>query len=212
MRKGLTILVSSAVVLSLGLSAAAAQATAKTTWTVDPGGAFSVSGDFQTTDTSTSAVTKCTKVSLSGTLKSGSGLPGSGIGKITKAAFSGCTLGSDKITAKAEGLPWLVDAKGYDKAYGNNRSRLVILIWLGWRRIRIWITFSSCDAVVQGSTAKNGYTYLSYSNKTGAITLGPTDSLQAADVKGCTGLLNNGDPQQISGADTLTPLQTFTKS
>jgi hypothetical protein len=52
----------------------------------------------------------------------------------------------------------------------------------------------------------------SYSDQTGAITLGPKDSLQAADVKGCAGLINNGDPQQISGTDTLTPLQGFTKS
>jgi hypothetical protein len=209
MRKTLTMtLISTTVALSLGLAATIpAQATAKTTWTVKPGGPFSVSGDVQLTDAVTGTVTACTTVKLSGTLKSGSGLSGTSIGKITKASFSGCTLGSTKITVTAKGLPWRFDAKGYDKSDLSAR-----IVWLGWAWWWWVIIFAGCSADVHGTTTKNGYTYLSYSDQTGAITLGPKDSLQAADVKGCTGLLNNGDAQQISGADTLTPLQKFTKS
>lgn len=208
MRKGLPMtLISTAVALSLGLSAATAQATSATTWTVNPGGAYSVSGNVQLKDAKTGTVTKCTTVKLSGTLKSGSGLSGTSIGTIAKASFSGCTLGPTKITVTAKGLPWRVDAKGYDPSRTAS-----VTVWLGWAWWWWLIVFAGCTADVHGTTTRNGYTYLSYSDQSGAIALGQKDSLQAADVKGCLGLINNGDPQQISGKDTLTPLQVFTKS
>jgi hypothetical protein len=205
MRKRLTtvLLSGGAVALALSLGATTVQATTAATWTVKPGGSISISGSVQATDTTTGTVVKCTSVKLSGTLKKGSGLSGTGIGSITKASFTDCTLGTISVTVTAEDLPMRVDVLKYTMP-----KRVV---WFGLFRWLWWIRATACSADLQGKDgAAKGYTYADYSDSSAKLTLGPKDNLVAASVSGCLGLVNNGDPQMLSGDNTMSPKQLIT--
>jgi uncharacterized repeat protein (TIGR01451 family) len=173
------------------------------TWTISPGGSISATGSLQVKDTGTGTVAKCTKTQLSGTLKSGSGLSGTGAGAITAASFAGCTIGTIAVTAASQDLPWTADALSYNASTGVTTGEL--------EGVSLLATAPGCSVTLQGTTAANGYTKFTYTNSTGALKLtGPAGSLQAAAVSGCFGLISNGDPQQASGTLKLTPAQAIT--
>src|SRR5438067_6834916 len=74
------------------LGLAAGPALAATTWTVSPGGSISATAGTTTLkDTGTGTTLNCSSSAAKGTVKSGSGLAGAGIGSITSLTFSGCT-------------------------------------------------------------------------------------------------------------------------
>jgi hypothetical protein len=76
--------------LIIGLTAGPALAAA--TWTIRPGGAVTLGPVTATIkDTKTASAITCRSGSLTGTLKSGSGLNGARAGKITGGATSGCS-------------------------------------------------------------------------------------------------------------------------
>jgi hypothetical protein len=81
-------------------------AFAATTWTVRPGGPISLtSGLFTVTDMPTGTMIVCASSSFSGTLKSGNGHPGTGIGSLTAGRIRYCgNLGMFTLTAGD--LPW----------------------------------------------------------------------------------------------------------
>ncbi len=80
---------------TLGVTPALAAAT----WTIKPGGAITAtSGKVAVTDTTTGQVLACSSASASGTLKRGSGLPGSHAGSLSAVGFTNC---GDQVTLGA---------------------------------------------------------------------------------------------------------------
>src|SRR5215471_19900288 len=92
---------------------------AAATWTVQPGGPVSLtSARFTLKDTKTGAILRCPG-QMSGTLKSGSGLPGTGIGSITAAGFPQCGGGlPPKPDVVAAALPWHLNVISYNATTG----------------------------------------------------------------------------------------------
>ena len=75
----------------LAATLAAAPALAATTWTIQPGGAITAtSGTVTVKDTRTVRVLVCRSATASGTLKRGSGLPGSRAGSLSAVGFTAC--------------------------------------------------------------------------------------------------------------------------
>lgn len=75
-----------AAALVMGPGAASSAAATATTWTVRPGGAITAkAGTTKVADTTTGSVLNCDSSRMSGTLKGGTGLAGTGIGTITSA-------------------------------------------------------------------------------------------------------------------------------
>ena len=202
-RRLTTVLLGSGAALALGLGTTAAMASnIAATWTVSPGGAASASGSGQVKDASTGTVAKCTTISIGGTLKSGSGLPGAGIGTLTTASFSGCTIGTIGVNVAVHGLPWKLNAASYNATTGVTTGSI--------SGIDLVATATGCSATLDGTAAgaNNGTTKATYTNSTGKIKLVGSGNLHAYAVSGCFGLVNNGDVQKASGTLTVTPKQT----
>jgi hypothetical protein len=180
---------------------------AATTWTVRPGGPVSMkSGKFILTDTATRQAPTCQSSALSGTLKGGSGLPGTGIGSITAAGWTNCTspLGF-RFTLQARSLPWHLNLSSYNATTG------VVTGSLG--HLRIKLSFPSCTAVIDGTsgTASDGTVKLSYTNSTDRLRLLTTGgNLHFYNVRGCAGLVVTGDPATISATFSVSPKQAIT--
>jgi hypothetical protein len=207
MRKRLTALLlgSGAAALALGLATSTAMASTATTWSVKPGGSIKASGSGQVKDTKTGTVAKCTSIKLGGTLKKGSGLSGTGLGSVKTASFSGCTIATVKVSVAVHGLPWTLDAQSYKSGVTMGMVSGIDLV----------ATATGCKATLDGTGANkdNGMTKISYSNSSGKLSLlGPGGNLHAWAVSGCFGLVKNGDPQQASGTEKVTPKQTITGS
>jgi hypothetical protein len=206
MHKRLTavLLSSGAAALAVALGASTALA-ADATWSVSPGGSFSFSGSGQVKDATTGTIAKCTSIKLSGTLKSGHGLSGSGLGSITTASFTGCTIATVAITVATHGLPWKENATSYNATTGVTTGNI--------SGIDLVATAPGCSATLDGTAAgaNNGKTKITYTNSTGKIKLlGSGGNLHSYAVSGCFGLVNNNDVQQASGSGTVTPKQTIT--
>jgi hypothetical protein len=205
MRKRLTmaLLSSGAVALALGLGATTAMASSATTWTVKPGGSVKASGSGQVKDVATGTVAKCSSIKMSGTLKKGRGLAGKGIGTIKTASFTGCKIATITVTVKVNGLPWKLNAASFKSGVTTGTIS----------GIDLKATAPGCSATLDGTGAgkNNGVTKITYTNSTGKIKLlGTGGNLHSYAVSGCFGLVNNGDAQQASGTETVTPKQTIT--
>jgi len=109
-----------AVALTIGLSAPAALAAAAATWTVSPGGAITgKAGTTTLTDTTSSISLSCTSSKLAGSLKSGKGLPGKGLGTVTSVAFNKCTVLSVTISLSSGKVAWKLNASSYNSRTGT---------------------------------------------------------------------------------------------
>jgi hypothetical protein len=198
-----------ATALVIGVSAGAALAVSST-WTVKPGGAVNgTAGTTTLTDTSQKPPNNtvvCTSSATKATLKSGSGLSGTGLGSITSASFTNCTgpLGF-KFTVASK-LPWHLNATSY-----NSTTKTVTGTITG---IHSTLTSGTiCKAVVDGTsgTANNGMVKITYSNSTGKLTVLTTGgNLHIYNVVGCAGLIKSGDASTFSGVYTISPKQTIT--
>ena len=208
MRKRLTAVLLSSGVAALAISLGASTAMASSvnaTWSVSPGGSFSFSGSGQVKDATTGTIAKCTSIKLSGTLKSGHGLSGSGLGSITTASFTGCTIATVAITVATHGLPWKENATSFNATTGVTTGNI--------SGIDLVATAPGCSATLDGTGAgmNNGLDKITYTNSTGKIKLlGAGGNLHSFAVAGCFGLVNNNDPQQASGSGTVTPKQKVT--
>jgi hypothetical protein len=194
-----------ALALSLGSTTAMASSIAAT-WTVSPGGTVSASGSGQVKDAKTGTIAKCTSIKVGGTLKKGSGLSGAGIGSITSASFTGCTIGAIAVTVKigTGSLPWELNALSYNATTGVTTGSL--------EDIDLRASATGCTAALDGTAlgANNGLTKFTYTNSTGKLKLvGTGGNLHSWGVVGCFGLVNNGDVQQASGTETVSPKQTI---
>jgi hypothetical protein len=203
MRKSLTaVILGGGTALALALGTTAAMAI-NATWTVKPGGSISFSGSAQVKDTMTGTIAKCSKVTMSGTVKKGSGLSGTGIGTLSKAAFSNCNVGGIGVKVAVKGLPWKLNATSFKSGVTTGTISGIELV----------ASNAICNATLDGTAAgkHNGVTKITYTNSSGKITLlGPGGNLHSYNVQGCAGLIANNDPQQASGSGTVTPKQTIT--
>jgi hypothetical protein len=199
-RVGGILIVSAATAAVVSLSAAPALAA---TFSVTPGGSFSFSGSGQVKDQTTGTVAHCT-INLSGTLKSGHGLSGAGIGSITSASFASCTIATISVSVAVHGLPWKENVTGVNATTGTVKGNI--------SGIDLVASAPGCSATLDGTAAgaNNGKTNITYSDKTGVLTLLGNGNLHSWAVSGCFGLLNNGDVQKASGSGSVTPKQTIT--
>jgi len=167
---------------------------AAATWTVRPGGPVSMkSGKLILTDTATGAALTCPSTALSGTLKSGSGLPGTGIGSITTVHPLFCpTPQGISFTLRARDLPWHLNVSSYNATTGVVTGSL--------SHLQVGVSGTACTAVIDGmsGTASDGTVRVSYTNSTGRFRSRTTGgNLHFYHVRGCAGLLNTGDPATI---------------
>ena len=192
----------------LAVTGGAATSLAAATWTIRPGGPVSLkSGTFTLKDTKTGTMITCSSARMSGTLNSGGGLPGTGIGYLTAASITQC--GSPySVTVTATGLPWHVNFSFY------NATKRVVTGSVSHVQIQIKSPELSCHAVVNGTsaTAGDGRVVFRYADGTGQLKVLTTGgNLHWYDVhSGCLGLVNSGDPATLSAAFTVSPKQAIT--
>lgn len=187
--------------LALGLATGSPART--TTWTVSPGGP--VTGHAPKTilfDTTTGqAGIPCIDSVARGTLKSGAGLPGAGLGSLTGLTFNnGC------FTLTASHFPWKVNAQTYATATGTTSGTIT-----GIHLIFTDPTF--CDLVADGTGANagNGTVRFKYVNSTGKLKIVPAGgNLHIYQVNGCGGAFHDGDTATFSATYAITPPQTIT--
>jgi hypothetical protein len=213
-----------AAVVSLGampaVAGAAGPARAETTWTVDPGGAVTGTGDKTTlTDTKTKTDLTCKASAAMATLKKGAGQDGSGLGKITSLTFGTCTgplnLTFEVKTNASDATPWLLNAKDYDADTGVTTGTIT--------GIHATLTGEDCAATVDGTdaTKNNGEVEFTYSNKNAHLVILPKapgvilpkgPGLKIYNVTGCLGLIHSGDRAVFDGIYSIKPAQKITSS
>jgi len=182
-------------------------ALAAGTWTVQPGGGVqATSGLVNIRDTMTGTLLTCVRSAASGTVKSGSGLPGSQAGSLSVVRFPICNAGPVPMTVQAGGLPWHVNLSSYNAATGVARGTI--------GHVRLTTSGSGCTTVIDGTsaTADDGRVVFRYTDSTGQLKLLTTSSnLHYYDVsKGCLGIVNDRDPATLSATYTVTPKQSIT--
>ena len=188
--------------LAVGLSAASALAA--TTWSVSPGGSISgKAGTTKVTDTTSGLTVTCTASTLTGSLKSGSGLKGAGLGTVTSLNFTNCTVNGITLSLSSGTVAWKLNAASY--ASGVTHGTI--------SGIHFVISSSACSAVIDGTgaSAHNGKVKVTYTNSTGKLKVLPKGgNLHVYNVKGCLGAISNGDAGTISSTYTVSPKQTIT--
>jgi hypothetical protein len=207
MRKHLTAVLigSGAAALALGIGTAA-MATTATTFTVKPGGAVTgTAGKTVLKDTKTGTVLTCVSSATKATLKKGSGVSGTALGKITSVTFSTCTgPGGLKFTATTSAStsnPWNLNAA----SFSNGVTKGTIT------KVTASLSGNGCTATVAGTSATTtGKTNGSYSNSTHVLTASG-GNLHVWNVSaGCLGLINTGDGTTFTGKYKISPAQTIT--
>jgi hypothetical protein len=196
-------------VLTVVLGVTTAQAAG--TWTVQPGGAVTaMSGRITLKDTETATVITCASSTASGTLKSGTGLPGGHAGSLSAVSFSAC-LGPGVravrivLPLQAAALPWHVNFSSYNAAKGVVRGTI--------SHIRITESSSGCAFGIGSTSASSaGEVTFRYTDSTGQFKVLTTGgNLHFYDVSsGCLGLVNDGDPAVLSITYPVSPKQAIT--
>ena len=200
---GRALVLSAAAASVVGL--AAAPALAATTWTVKPGGAIKgTAGATVVTDKTKNLSVTCTSSVAKGSLKSGSGLAGKGIGTVTSLAFKGCAVSTISVSVTITGkMP--LNATGY-----NTTTKVASMTIT-----KIHGTFSvsaiSCSATIDGTgaTAHNGMVKATFTNKTDILkVLASGGNLHIYNVSsGCNGAVSNGDAVNFTSSYKLAPAQ-----
>jgi hypothetical protein len=194
----------------LAATLTAAPALAATTWTIKPGGTITAtSGALIFTDTKTGVVSHCISSTASGTLKHGSGLPGSRAGSLSAVGFSTCTgpgISDIKFTLQASDLPWRVNLSSYNAATGVLTGTV--------SHLQIMVLGNGCNAVIDGTsgTASDGQVRFTYTDSIGRLmVLDTSGNLHFWNVSaGCLGLFNSGDRATLGGAFRVSPKQAIT--
>ncbi|MFM9373649.1 hypothetical protein [Streptomyces sp. Da 82-17] len=191
-----TAVAAAAFAAALGMTVTSASATAQATYTVTPGGAFTGTATAPTL-TVPNAVLECTSSTATGTLKSGSGLAGEGIGDIDGITFEGCQVGGIdfQVTPDAASLPWKINVTGMS---GTDRADGTIT------GIRARIEGFSCTATFSGSVG--GW----FQNSTDTLHVTGGGTLAAEDDANCLGLINPGDHADFVGDYVLNSPQEIT--
>ena len=199
-----TLFSAGAVALTIGLSATSSFAAAAT-WTVSPGKAITgKAGTTTLTDTTSKVSVSCASSKLTGSLKSGKGLPGKGLGTVTSVTFTKCTVLSVTISLSSGKVAWKLNASSYNPATGTTSGTIT--------GIHLAVKSSICSAVVDGTsgTARNGMVNVTYSNKTHVLKMLPKGNLHIYNVKGCGGVISNGDAGTVASSYKVSPAQKIT--
>ena len=198
-------LVLSAAVASV-VSLAAAPALAATTWTVKPGGAVTAKAGTTTVNDTTAGLTvTCTSSTIKGTLKSGSGLAGKGLGALSSLAFGGCT--ADGVT-----LSVTIKAKMSLNGVSFNKTKNTASMTISGIHGKLSISNPiSCSAVINGTsaTANNGTVTATFSNKTNTLKVLSTGSTLHLYHDTCPVTANN-DLVNFTAAYKFAPKTTIT--
>lgn len=202
----------SALTVTTAMVAAIAGVTtvlAATTWTVRPGGAVSLkSGRFMLKDTRDGLSLNCQSSALGGTLKSGSGLPGTAIGSVTAVTITFCSVPFGfGFTLRASDLPWHLNFSSYDATTGVVTGRISHL------QLTLTLPGGICTAVIDGTsgTASDGIVKFTYTNKAARLkTLTTGSNLHFYNVKGCLGEIVTNDPAAIAATYPVSPGQAIT--
>ena len=188
-----------AAALPVGLSGAPTLAATTTTWSVSPGGSVSASaGQIELLDRTTNQLFGCESSNVTGSLKSGTGLNGSGIGTISSFSLA------DGCSASQTGK-WRLNLWSYNATKRYVKGTI--------KKIHFAVSASGCSFVVDGTsdTARNGTVQIGYDNKNHNLsTLNKTGTLHFYDVSGCSPMLNSGDALSLIVGYRLTPSQTIT--
>jgi hypothetical protein len=206
-RFGKALIMSAGAAAVIGMAAAPAFATAAT-WSVKPGGAVTgAAGKTTVTDTTKGLSVPCTSSTAKGSLKSGHGLAGAGIGTITSLAFKGCAVGTISVSVTITGkMP--LNATAYN---GTTKTASMTIT-------KIHGTFSvsslGCSATLDGTsaTAHNGMVKAQFANGTDTLkVLASGGNLHLYNVSsGCGGAVSSGDSINFTSSYKLTPKQTIT--
>ena len=202
-----TLLAGPAAALAAVLGTTAA--TAATTWTVRPGGAVTAkSGQLVIRNANTTSQVECASSTIKAALKSGTGLPGAGIGSISSFTIATC-LGplSIMFTMTLSHLPYALGATSYNASTGTTTAKIT--------GIHGNFTGPGCSYVLDGTGASmdNGSTVVSYVNATHKLRFLPFGgNLHVYKLAGCgfLGGIHNNDHMTLSAAGTVTPAQTIT--
>lgn len=165
---------------------------------------MAMSGKATFKDTRTGSSFTCTSVSMTGTLKSGTGLPGSGAGSISAVTFTNCTSPLNlRLPLKATALPWHVNLSA--------ESNGTVTGTIGHMQITENGPGCAFEIDGTGATARDGHVTFHYANGTGKLqVLTAGSGLHYYAIKGCAGLFGTGDLNTLSDTFTLTPKQTIT--
>jgi len=197
---GLTV---AGMAVAVGVGAVSPAAASATVWSVRPGGAITaMAGKTTLKDTTTDSELLCNSARMSGTLKGGIRLPGTGIGSITTATFHCPSPIVPPIRLTARGLPWHLNMVSYNTSTNVGRGTI--------SHLELMLTGPSCSAVVNGTsgTTADGVAAVSYANMPGKLTIHTAGgNLHWYHVSGCAGLLGDGDPATLSAAYTVSPKQ-----
>ncbi|MFI8848667.1 hypothetical protein ACIGW3_00440 [Streptomyces sp. NPDC053499] len=190
-----------AATAALGFSAASASATSAVTWTVTPGGSFSAHAANPTLSVP-NADLYCDSSDASGTLKTGSGNAGAGLGSIDTLTFSGCSLAGISFDVTVSS-PLSINAESVDP---NNPDRVVGSI------SGITADISDPDGLCTASFAGPGggpATVTGYFDNTTHQLVINGGNLEATEAN-CLGLINTGDAATFNAAYDTDPAQTIT--
>jgi hypothetical protein len=202
------ILTSTALAVVAALALVAPASAAKPTWTITPGGAFKAAAKSFTLKDATAGLSLPCKASAGkGALKKGKGLPGAGAVTLSAVSASACSTEGVSITIKPAHLPWHLNLVSYNPKTGVTTGTLTGI------HATMSVPAVGCSAAVDGTkpTAGNGQITVTYTNKTGKLVLLTSGSkLHLFNVKGCLGLVNNGDTMTMSAAYAVSPKQKIT--
>jgi hypothetical protein len=182
---------------------------AATTWTVRPGGAVTAtSGRVVLRDATTGSLVECNSSTIKATLKSGSGLSGTGIGVISSFTFGTCAgpLGI-QFTLTLSHLPYTLNAVSYDSSTSTTTAKIT--------GIHGTFVGPSCSYVLDGTGASmdDGTLAVTYTNGTHALKFLTTGgNLHVYKLSGCgfLGGIHENDHLTLSATGTATPSQTIT--
>lgn len=202
MRKPLHVAAASLIAAALAIGGGAAPTLAATTtstatWSVAPGGHFKGdSGEFVLWDGHYQF--GCWSSLITGSLKSGTGLKGQGIGTIKSI-----TLCSDP----SQSVRWKMKAAAYHGAtVGDGSTRFNIT------GIHFTMTSGACTFVVDGTgdTADNGKISLLYTNRFHRLAaISRTGDLHFYDVSNCASEIHSGDAATFNAYWEVTPTQAI---
>jgi hypothetical protein len=203
---GRALVLSAAAASVIGL--AAAPALAATTWTVKPGGAIKgTAGTTVVTDSTKGLSVNCTSSVATGSLKSGSGLAGKGIGTVTSLAFKGCSVSGITVSVTIKGTMPL-------NATGYNATTKVASMTITKIHGSFSVSAISCSATIDGTgaTAHNGMVKAKFSNAKDTLkVLATGGNLHLYNVSsGCAGAVSSGDAVNWTAGYKLTPAQKIT--
>ena len=196
--------------LAITLSTASSSAVTVTGWRVSPGGSFTgrQSGKVTITDSVTKKSIVCATAAAAGRFKSGTGLPGAGIGTLGSLSLTDCATGQGlAFTVTAGALPWSLNAGKYIPAKTTTYGTLT--------GMHLSLAATGCSATIDGTSATgdNGSVVIHIHNKPSKLKLEAAGgTLHVYVGSGCTGLFRNGNAVTVSSAYLISPAQKVTES